>query len=241
MADGAFGFGRLADLSCALHAEQVVAAGHEGRRHLALEAHKAVPVDPGAYADEGRDPGAAFEATQHPRGETDVAAASLGVGGRAAGQGRGRAGGVAGGGAAGAGSAREGTAARAAGLQPGESAEGVALGAAGQWVIQGYHACVLRQGGRQPRSDGTAAEAAAVASQGLLLRGCRGLVPGAAVDERCPDVGSTELEAKFIRGSKPRGRVASKGEAASSAAGASAERTGGAAPLVGLSVGAEAV
>lgn len=39
MADGAFGLVPLADAVGTLHAEQVVAAGHQGRDHLAFETH----------------------------------------------------------------------------------------------------------------------------------------------------------------------------------------------------------
>ncbi len=44
MADGAFGLVPLADAVGTLHAEQVVAAGHQSCDHLALEAHRAVPT-----------------------------------------------------------------------------------------------------------------------------------------------------------------------------------------------------
>lgn len=44
MADGAFGLVSLADAVGTLHAEEVVAAGHQGRDHLAFEAHRAVPA-----------------------------------------------------------------------------------------------------------------------------------------------------------------------------------------------------
>lgn len=39
MADGAFGLVPLADAVGTLHAEQVVAAGHQGRDHFTFEAH----------------------------------------------------------------------------------------------------------------------------------------------------------------------------------------------------------
>lgn len=45
VADRAFGLSGLADLSGAVHTEEVVAAGHQGGRHFALEAGHAVPED----------------------------------------------------------------------------------------------------------------------------------------------------------------------------------------------------
>lgn len=243
--DGAFWLCRLADLPSALHAEQVVAAGHQGCRHLALETHEAVPVDPGADPNQSRNPGAraAFQSAQNPRGETHAAAASLWVGRRPTGEGGGRAGGVTGRWAAGAGArcSGEGAAAGVARLQPGESAEGVTLSTTGKWVIQrGDHACVLRQSRGQSWSDGAGADAAAIATQRLLLRGAARLIARSAVDERRPDVGSTELEAQLVWRRQSWGGIAPKSESPS-AAGACAKRASGTASLGGLPGGAEAV
>lgn len=65
-------------------------------------------------------------------------------------------------------------------------------------MIHRAHTCVLRQSWRQSWSDGATAEAAAVATERLLLGGAGSLVAGSAVDERRPNVGSTELKAQFI-------------------------------------------
>lgn len=109
-----FGLLRLADLTGAVHAEQVVTAGDQRGSHLALEAHEAVPVSPARH--DGAQ-GARFETAQHAGAGTHAAAA-FGVGGRAAGQRGGRAGRISGGAAAAAAAtaARE----RRSCVQPGE-------------------------------------------------------------------------------------------------------------------------
>lgn len=44
MTDGAFRLVPITDAVGTLHAEQVVAAGHQGRDHLTFKAHRAVPA-----------------------------------------------------------------------------------------------------------------------------------------------------------------------------------------------------
>lgn len=80
VADRAFGLSGLADLSGAVHTEEVVAAGHQGRCHLALKAHKTVPAPaPWPYTNQTSSPRAcrSLQPAQHARGQAHSTAPAL--------------------------------------------------------------------------------------------------------------------------------------------------------------------
>lgn len=78
VADRAFGLSGLADLSGAVHTEEVVAAGHQGRCHLALKAHKAVPAHaPWPHANQTSSTCRGLQPAQHARAQANAAAPAL--------------------------------------------------------------------------------------------------------------------------------------------------------------------